>query len=445
MTAAQLKAAILDLAIHGKLVPQDPNDEPASKLLDRIVKARLKCGRDKLAKSECSLREVEQPFAIPQGWAWSRLNDLVMTPITYGIIKLEQEDVSGVKVLRSSDVKSGYIAPEGIRTVSKKISEAYSRTILKGGEVVVNVRGTLGGCALVPIDYAGCNVAREVAVVNQSREMNGHYLMWCLISDYFWRYLSVNLKGIAYKGLNIGLLNRFTVPIPPLAEQKRIVAKIDELMPLVQRYEAAEKRRKTLDEQMPDALKKSILKAAFDGELTEGVALEDKSLDAVCADIFTGNSLSDDEKRAFSKAEGLPFIGTKDVGFDQVVDYENGLHIPEAKSKYRTARAGSSLLCVEGGSSGRKLAILDRDVRFGNKLCAFTPGKKLDGKYLFFYLQSPQFQKQFTDLQNGPRKGAGITQIKALHIPFTDMDNQTRIVERIEAFLAELKRLEPRK
>ena len=135
-----------------------------------------------------------------------------------------------------------------------------------------------------------------------------------------------------------------------------------------------------------------------------------------------------------ARADGLPFIGTKDVGFDRRLDYENGIRIP-ASEPYRTAPAGATLLCIEGGSSGRKIGLLDRAVRFGNKLCAFAPGDDLDSRYLFLYLQSPQFLEQFTALQNGPRKGAGISQVKALTIRTTDPTRQRKLVERIESLL----------
>lgn len=444
MTAAQLKAAILDLAIHGKLVPQDLSEEPAGELVKRIMAERSSRGEGKNRRSSrvmLPLTKEDIPFAVPAGWTWIRLGDMVLSPITYGIIKLGSEDPNGVKVLRSSDVKPGRVIKDNIRTVTPALSEAYSRTILHGGEVVVNVRGTLGGCAYISEEFAGYNVAREVAVINRSVQIDGQYLMWCLVSDYFWRYLGKNLKGIAYKGLNIALLVQFPVPLPSLAEQKRIVAKIDELMPLVERYADAEGRRTKLDENLPAALLKSVLKSAFDGELTPDCDFEDRVLDDVCADVFTGNSLSDEEKKKFTRADGLPFIGTKDVGFDQVIDYENGIRIPASESRYRTAPSGATLLCVEGGSSGRKIGLVDHDVRFGNKLCAFVPGSDLEAKYLFLYLQSPQFLDRFSALQNGPRKGAGVKQVKALTITMTDKGTQKQIVQNVERLLLHVGRV----
>lgn len=436
MTAKELKASILDLAIRGKLVPQDPNDEPAENLLACIAAEKVKLAKSGKLKKERLLPLVtdeDMPFVLPRGWVWCRLGNIVSKPITYGIIKLGREDSHGVNVLRCSDVKTGYVEADKVRTVTKELSNTYSRTILSGGEVVINVRGTLGGCAYIDKRFAGYNVSREVAVI--SGLIDGRYLMWCLLSNDFWKYMMGNLQGIAYKGLNIGLLVRFPVPIPPLAEQKRIVEKIEQLMPLVERYGQAEEKRWQLIATLPEALKKSILKSAFDTGFDAACVFEENVLEDVCADVFTGNSLSDAEKRRFATDTGLPFIGTKNVGFDQVVDYDNGMRIPASENKYRTAAAGSSLLCVEGGSSGRKIALLDRDVRFGNKLCAFVPSKGVDAHYLFLFLQSPQFLKQFTALQNGPRKGAGVSQIKKLKIRYVPLAEQKRIVARVEELL----------
>ena len=440
MTAAELKASILDLAIRGKLVRQNPGEESASLLLARIKNEMSRRGSpvetDRRA-ARCGSRVLspiaaeEKPFDIPDNWTWVRLGEITNAPVTYGIIKLGSTDSHGVKVFRSSDVKPGYIDETGVRTVTKKLSDEYSRTILNGGEIVLNVRGTLGGCAYVEKRFANYNVAREVAVIRPSAEIDAKYLMWCLISQYFWQYMGSNLKGIAYKGLNIGLLVLFPIPLPPLAEQKRIVAKIEKLMPWVERYGKAEEKRLRLDAELPEKLRESLLKSVFDsvGDGTPTLPFVE-----ACAEVFTGNSLSELEKRKFARTDGLPFIGTKDVGFDGSVAYDNGIRIPAEERGYRTAAAGASLMCIEGGSSGRKLALLTEDVRFGNKLCAFVPGEILDPQYLNFYLKSPQFKVQFAALQDGPRKGVGLSEVKKLLIPVPLLDEQQRIVDRIKGF-----------
>lgn len=164
---------------------------------------------------------------IPADWdVYRKLSFLCDDSISYGIIKLYDPDEQGVPVLRCSDVKAGFIDSSSIRTVSKALSEEYKRTILKGGEIVINVRGTLGGCAIVPASMCGYNVAREVAVIRASR-INSQYLMYYLLSDAFISYQQINLSGSVYVGLNIELLSSCPIVIPDIQEQQEIAAYLD--------------------------------------------------------------------------------------------------------------------------------------------------------------------------------------------------------------------------
>jgi type I restriction enzyme S subunit len=101
---------------------------------------------------------------------------------------------------------------------------------LVGGEVVINVRGTLGGVARVPDELAGYNVAREVAVVPVGATVDPDFLVSVFASGYFWNLIQESLRGIAYVGLNLRILRQMPIPVPPLAEQRRIVKALDELL-----------------------------------------------------------------------------------------------------------------------------------------------------------------------------------------------------------------------
>jgi type I restriction enzyme, S subunit len=169
---------------------------------------------------------IEWIGEIPEHWDLTRLSELSSRAITYGIVKLGEEDEMGVKVLRCSDVKPGYIDDSHIRTVKKVLSDEYNRTILEGGEVIINVRGTLGGCAIVPYDYAGYNISREVAVVPVSTACN-RYVMYCLLSASFSSYQDYSLRGVIYIGLNINLLSRYQMQQPPMNEQQDIADYLD--------------------------------------------------------------------------------------------------------------------------------------------------------------------------------------------------------------------------
>jgi type I restriction enzyme S subunit len=136
-------------------------------------------------------------------------------------------------------VRPGYIDLSGVRRVDPSIEGEYARTRLQGGEILINIRGTLGGVAHVPVELKGYNVAREVAVIPITQRLSGKFMVYLLLSSFFWDMIERNLRGIAYKGLNLGILREFPVPIPPIAEQHRIVAKVDELMALCEKLEAS--------------------------------------------------------------------------------------------------------------------------------------------------------------------------------------------------------------
>lgn len=166
---------------------------------------------------------------IPTHWEITRKLAFVTTEgISYGIVKLfDPDDVNGVKVLRCSDVLEGWIKPDNIRTVTQEVSNEYARTLLSGGEVVVNVRGSLGGCAVVPKTMAGYNIAREVAKIALNDSMCNRYVMYYLLSRCFVEYRTSRLSGSVYVGLNIELLSSCPLPNPCLEEQIAIADHLD--------------------------------------------------------------------------------------------------------------------------------------------------------------------------------------------------------------------------
>lgn len=230
----QLKKTILQLAVMGKLVPQDPSDEPASGLLEKIVVEKEQLIEEKKIKNQKPPQPIKNyPFSVPESWEWTRVNTVINPEreISYGIIKLEKEPSSGgVPTLRCSDVRPRHLDLSGVRTVASEIEEPYKRTRLRGGEVLVNIRGTLGGVALVPEELEGYNIAREVAMLDFNPCVFGLYAVNLIASPFFWEMIESNLKGIAYKGLNLSVLRELPIPLPPIEEQIRIVEKVDELL-----------------------------------------------------------------------------------------------------------------------------------------------------------------------------------------------------------------------
>ena len=254
-TPNELRKTILTLAVQGKLVPQDPSDEPAEEILARIQTISLTKSPLKSPAIQQELDELS--FNLPNGWATSRLGSILLPTrgISYGVIKLGPEpQQGGVFILRCSNVRFRRIDLNGIRKITEQLSSEYGRTILEGGEVLINVRGTLGGCAVVPPALKGYNIAREVAVIPVHNEIDPSFLLNVIASPFFQDRIDENLRGIAYEGLNLGLLRDFLVPIPPLAEQKRIVAKVDELMKLVDQLEEQLTTARTTAENLLNAL-----------------------------------------------------------------------------------------------------------------------------------------------------------------------------------------------
>ncbi|MBR2002942.1 MAG: restriction endonuclease subunit S [Thermoguttaceae bacterium] len=159
-----------------------------------------------------------------------------------------------------------------------------------------------------------------------------------------------------------------------------------------------------------------------------------------CCEMYTGNSIAESvkkEKYAGLK-EGYDYIGTKDVSFEQTVQYDNGVRIPLDEG-FKIAPQGSVLMCVEGGSAGRKIGALDRDVCFGNKLCMFRAYLAYN-RLIFYYLQSGEFQAMFSDNMTGIIGGVSIKKLKEILIPLPPLAEQARIVAKLEEIWPEIER-----
>jgi type I restriction enzyme S subunit len=201
------------------------------------------------------------------GWCDKPLAELCESSriITYGVIKLGDEVADGVPCLRTSNVRWLRIETEGMKRIATSLSSEYSRTILKGGEVLVNVRGTLGGVAVATPEMAGWNVSREVAVVPvNAGSINPYFLSYFIGSGTCQQWLGDVKKGAAYVGINIEDLRLLPVSAPSLDEQLNVVGRLEafqkESLHLAELY-----NRKVA---ALDALKDCLLHRAFSGQLT---------------------------------------------------------------------------------------------------------------------------------------------------------------------------------
>jgi type I restriction enzyme S subunit len=175
-----------------------------------------------------SRHRSEQPhdaWRIPQEWDWTT-PDQLRSPkraLTYGVIKLGPPAVEGVPTLRSSDVRWLRIEPSGVKRIAPDIADGYRRTTLEGGEVLVTVRGSLGGVAVVPETMRGWNVSREVAVIPLVADVDADYVALMIASPQCQAWLTGQARGVAYTGINIQDLKRMPLPLPPRPEQTEIV------------------------------------------------------------------------------------------------------------------------------------------------------------------------------------------------------------------------------
>ena len=161
-------------------------------------------------------------------------------------------------------------------------------------------------------------------------------------------------------------------------------------------------------------------------------------IDAV-ASIYTGNSINErvKEEKYAGRTDGLVYLATKDIDFDSTINYETNVCIPLSDG-FKVAPKNSTLLCIEGGSAGRKIGFITQDVCFVNKLCAFVPHGEINPKYLYYVIRSDAFKKQFDAKKHGLIGGVSVKEVSSMFIPFAPIEIQNKIVELIESVFNKL-------
>ena len=246
---SRMRRFILDLAVRGKLVEQDPNDEPASELLERIAaeKARLVKARE-IRRSKAFPAVDEPPFDLPQNWHWTRIREVTsdrgqeIPQATFTYI-----DVTAI------DKESGVIANPKVLEASEAPSRA--RKILRKGDVIYScVRPYLLNVAVVETDFnPGPIASTAFAIVNGHGLVLPRYLWIVLRSPFMVVFVEDNQRGQAYPAINDADFAVLPFPLPPLAEQHRIVVKVDELTALCDQLEAARAEREATRDRLTAA------------------------------------------------------------------------------------------------------------------------------------------------------------------------------------------------
>ena len=287
MTGKQLKNSILQWAIQGKLVPQDPNDEPASVLLEKIraEKARLiKEGKIKKDKKESVIYRGEDnsyyekfadgkvvcideeiPFAIPESWQWERWGNLSYS-IQYGY-NAPAEETGDIRMVRISDIQHGDVLWATVPFCHINENEIDTYLLQKDDILFARTGGTVGKSFLVkdvpyPSIYAGYLIRTRY-----SNMLSAQYMKYFMECELYWEQLRNGTIATAQPNCNGKTLAKMILPIPPYNEQIRITDKLNQVLEQVRKYGESQDRLDKLSIQIHDLLKKSILQEAIQGRL----------------------------------------------------------------------------------------------------------------------------------------------------------------------------------
>lgn len=286
MTPEQLKTSILQRAMEGKLVPQDPNDEPASELLKRIKAEKeklIKQGKIKQDKNETeifrgddglhyekfpdgSVKQVDVPYEIPESWEWVSLNS-ISQKITDGSHNPPPNAGVGIQIISAKNIIDGKIDFSlSQRFLTKKdFLKEDSRTEIRAGDILLSIVGSIGKVALAPknIDFTA---QRSVSVI-KTLFLDNTFLSLVFSSPYFQTTLIKKSSGTAQKGIYLGELKQILIPLPPINEQLKIVDKFNVLLKKHLQYNNLYLSLMNLNSAFPEKLRKSILQYAMQGKL----------------------------------------------------------------------------------------------------------------------------------------------------------------------------------
>lgn len=260
-----LKQTILQLAVMGKLVPQDPNDEPASELLKKIAteKAQLiKNGKIKKSKPLPPITEDEKPFDLPNGWEWVHFGEICYEIATgpFGSLINKREYVkNGVPLINPSHMIGGRIVEDETISVSQKKAEELASYKVKTGDVVMARRGEMGRCAVVSPRENGWLTGTGSFNVKLSSPISRDLVLIVFKTPIVLNYLYGESVGTTMTNLNHGILNRLPIALPPKQEQTRIVAKVNQLMTLCDQIKTQLQTAQTTQAQLAQTITQEAL------------------------------------------------------------------------------------------------------------------------------------------------------------------------------------------
>lgn len=485
MTALDLKNSILQLAMQGKLVPQMSTDEPVLELLKKITQQKTQLVEDEVIKKEKPLPAIsdeEIPFDIPTGWLWVRVGDYCLDAFS-GKSPVYSKTPTPYEVIgQAANQQAGLDYNQVKYTVSEFWNSMDSKYFLQENDVLLNTlgHGTLGRSGIVP-------------VLRKKLLTDGHLFVFRLCSEtaskYFYYYLQYKRPEIEKSAngstnqtfLSLKRANQWLIPIPPLEEQKRIVAKIEELLPFVNEYDEAEKRLTALNKEFPDQLRKSILQQAVQGKLTERDP-SDEPTSELLKQIQTEKAKLVTEGK-IKKEKPLPPITEDECPFEIPDEWEwvrltDVGEVSRGRSKHRprndavlymggkyplvqtgdVARSGGLItscssfyndvgltqscmwpkgtLCLTIAANIADVGILDFDACFPDSVVGFNAFSPITSNKYFLYMLMAYKAILDSMATRSAQKNINLEKIASLAYPLPPLAEQNRIVDRVEELLA---------
>lgn len=328
-----LKQTLLQLAVMGKLVPQDPNDEPASELLKRIQAEKAKLiaeGKLKKEKPLVPISEEEKPFELPRGWSFARLRELA-THLGDGLHGTPVYDASGrYYFVNGNNLKDGkiIIKPE-TKTVDVTEYEKYKKP-LNTSSILVSINGTLGTVGFY--DGEPIILGKSACYINLVEEkLSKHFVKLIIDAPSFMEYALKNAAGTTIKNLGLKAINEMPIALPPLAEQHRIVSKVDELMALCDQLSTRIQQAGRQQQLIAHALVKQALKPAT----AEIIDLPSYRAAIACYAI---NKMQNSVAFGRTQAMKLLYLSQNHLGLDMNMQFEREAAGPFTKWIYEFER-----------------------------------------------------------------------------------------------------------
>ena len=447
MNTKKLRQKILDLAIHGKLVPQDPNDEPASVLLERIKaeKERLiqegKIKRSKKSKVPSDTPHYENvPFEVPSSWMWTTIEEICSKIGSGSTPRGSNYSANGIPFFRSQNVYNDRLVYDDIKYISEEVHQKMKGTEVLANDLLLNITGgSLGRCAVVPADFNCGNVSQHVCIM-RSVLVEPEYFHALVLSSYFAK--SMKITGSGREGLPKYNLEQMGFPLPPLTEQQRIVAEIEHWFALINQIEQGKADLQTIIKQT----KSKILDIAIHGKLVPQDPSDEPAIELLkCINPhFTpcdnGHYAQLPDSWSVVPMQMLCYLtdGEKQNGIERInldVKYLRGEHDAKTLTSGKYVAANSLLILVDGENSGEVFRI-PIDGYQGSTFKQLLINENMNEEYV---LQVINLHRK---VLRESKVGSAIPHLnkklfKAIEVPIPPYNEQQRIVEAInKAFMS---------